>query len=472
MTNLPATLALSPLETAWMSLRSSGPFVTRNTPRYDSGSMMFYLSVEHDVTNQERASLALPNASDLLDAFLVQVKGDVDTRKDYGTMSLSGPTNREDVLSIVAHHYLDACERLFHTGLMDTITSDRSEPDESRRRALQCLALVCHPDLGNAKNKRYLTPDTFIAAVQKQEANKAPLQFIVPSFPFKDQNPFRTSSNPDHVDLGEVALLIRLHALALAIAQIYPYGVEWIIVCDGVVYADFLGVPRGAAIRYRERLREWRNRLNLQRTVHILDFEEVIKRAGPCALSIDGAAPRSAQFPEVFSTVLSSIETTLLAGGAKQEALAKMTVFARGMAWNINTHDLLAQYGPDALWTALTTDGSTSTAPAPLLDELQRRSWKAALQYGSFNLAAKLVSVLDYVFPGAIRATVHAKRDQVAIPCLGEVYPWNGVAFVRAGEMTPRSVETRALYEIREEPVASSYFVGDEAPFFFRYTGV
>jgi hypothetical protein len=45
-----------------------------------------------------------------------------------------------------------------------------------------------------------------------------------PAFPFKDQNPFRTSCNASHWDIG--GLIVRLHCIALGLDQLHPYDGE------------------------------------------------------------------------------------------------------------------------------------------------------------------------------------------------------------------------------------------------------
>jgi hypothetical protein len=44
---------------------------------------------------------------------------------------------------------------------------------------------------------------------------RLPIQLVLPAFPFKDQNPFRTSCNASHWGIGEAALIVRLHCIAL-----------------------------------------------------------------------------------------------------------------------------------------------------------------------------------------------------------------------------------------------------------------
>ena len=148
---------------------------------------------------------------------------------------------------VVIYQYLERCEACVYGGLIDSIVQDRTRTD-----AEKILALLSHHLLGNRDNKRYLSADVLSPVIENLRRSKLPLQFVLPSFPFKDQNPFRAAAKASHVDLGEIGLLIRLHTLALALDQVYPFGVEWIIVCDGHVYAPIFGIPPDAITAYQK----------------------------------------------------------------------------------------------------------------------------------------------------------------------------------------------------------------------------
>jgi hypothetical protein len=52
---------------------------------------------------------------------------------------------------------------------------------------------------------------------------------------------------------------------------------------------------------------------------------------------------------------------------------------------------------------------------------------------------------------------------------LGALYPWNGTATLRPGQVGPKSISTRALYEILDDSRARPLHVlGERAPFIYQ----
>ena len=143
---------------------------------------------------------------------------------------------------------------LVHGGLVDALIRDAGT-----RMADRIYALLTNPLLGNKENARYLNKNLFSSILDPLIETQSRIRFIVPSFPFKDQNPLRAELSPNNVDLGEIALLIRLYTLSIAIFQVHPFGADWIIVSDGLLYAPTLYVDEDKAASYMLRLIEYRN---------------------------------------------------------------------------------------------------------------------------------------------------------------------------------------------------------------------
>ena len=118
-------------------------------------------------------------------------------------------------------------------------------------------------------------------------------------------------------------MLIRLHTLALAIWQIYSFGAEWIIISDGISYASIFEIPIPKARYYQTRLRDYRNRLNLQETVHIIDLSEMTSRLTDTA---------DLGFEAVFRNILHILEQ-LDNNGSISKTLRTLV---HGIQWNIN----------------------------------------------------------------------------------------------------------------------------------------
>lgn len=315
------------------------------------------------------------------------------------------------------------------------------------------------PFLGNKANRGFLNEQTFASQIGPSIRDHQRLQFLLPAFPFKDQNLFRTEAQPEHIDLGEIALLIRLHALALAFFQFHPFGADWIVLADGASYAHALGVDVKQAHEYRENLRNWRNALNLQGTVSILDLDEVAKKA-------DGVANRG-RFDAMLEHIKRALSRLRTPNEAMQQAFA---VLMRGMAWNLATRSYDTRHARREIWQAVTQFGADGVRYDPLSSEIRERSEIAALHYGAYNLTLRWLEIADRMFPNAIRATVHPKANQVAVPSLGDVYPWNGVPIVRGSTFAVNEVSVQAWYRARAD---SPNLVGlcerdGEAPMYYQ----
>jgi hypothetical protein len=277
--------------------------------------------------------------------------------------------------------------------------------------------------LGNPANRRFISLAEFAARIGPSIKETKRLQFILPGFPFKDQNVFRTEAPPDHVDLGDIALLIRLHVLALAFFQIHPFGADWIVLSDGTAYAEALGVEPRQAVSYREKLLDKRNELNLQGTVTILDLDEVAKHS-------DGE-----HFKGRFQNRVIEIQSSLSRLIASLEEIRHtFAVLVRGISWNLATRHYAERFAREEIWQAVTSIGGDSPrGSSALTREIYERGRKAALYYSAYNLALRWHGIPQRVFPSALRATVHPKAGQVAVPSLGPVYPWNGIPIVLKG---------------------------------------
>jgi hypothetical protein len=271
---------------------------------------------------------------------------------------------------------------------------------------------------------------------------------VLPAFPFKDQNPFRTASSAAHWDIGEIALLIRLHCIALALNQIHPYDAEWLVVSDGTVYAQMFELKTDQASEYLQGLREQRNALNLQATVHFIDLKRVIDRTEQCfVLELLGETHRGLnRILDAVSRCYNDLYST------DDDVKGLFDGLARSMVWNLNTRTDVQRSGMSGLWRAMNEQCTRlSAADRALREQLSERARSVAIAYASFNVALGLCEFWPAVFPFGLRATVHGKPGQVAIPKLGRGDPWNAVGVLAPGLLGPRSVRTRPLWALSND---------------------
>lgn len=271
--------------------------------------------------------------------------------------------------------------------------------------------------LGNSRNRTLIDLATIDAKLRLAQAAQSPLSLVLPAFPFKNRNIFRSGTDASRVELGEIVLLMRLWALATLIADIHPFGAKWIIASDGIVYHEAFGVPRDEAVGYREKLRRWRSRLGMDATIELLELTDLLK-----------AMPS-------FADLHMGIEKRLRALGMASEVLReRIPVLARGMRKRMDLGAEVEGYGVESTWRALNEgwpDAELSANEGELRRALTERSMDAAMKYVSFNLAMRRAGLYQKLFPEAIRATVHPKPGQVAIPRIGTADPWSGVTLCR-----------------------------------------
>ncbi|KAM7187445.1 pyoverdine dityrosine biosynthesis [Naviculisporaceae sp. PSN 640] len=96
--------------------------------------------------------------------------------------------------------------------------------------------------------------DTFLPMIYQMVLAHDPIRMSLPAFPFKSPN------TADKVlgrlpDTGEEIALAHLNGICLAIGDIYEPGARLVIVSDGLVYNDLLGVPDREVWAYGEALR-------------------------------------------------------------------------------------------------------------------------------------------------------------------------------------------------------------------------
>ena len=409
----------------------------QRTERFDQISCLLYSPVEYiaeDVSSLFTDSL--PDDEWIVGAFLQFVKGEFGSSVHRLRPESFDPIETiTDASFDVAQKYLEKCEaELVYGGILQNIIARHHGSIEDA-----LYEVITAPLLGNPANLRYLDPEFFTSSIAPPIKQQSRLQFIIPSFPFKDQNIFRTEVPPDHVDLGEIALMIRLHTLSLAFFQIHPFGADWIILADGVSYAEVLGIGSNDAIKYRENLRDIRNRLNLQGTVSILDLDQLASYS-------DGD-----QYIGRFDNTVKAIAKRLKQlTKIRVDVEQSFSVLVRGIIWNLSTRCYEEKFSRDEIWLSVTSSDNISTRENnALAREIYERGVEAALYYGSYNIALRYYKIPQSIFPQSFRATVHPKHGQFAVPSLGDVHPWNGIPVVLNGTFRANDIMTAPWYALR-----------------------
>jgi hypothetical protein len=434
-------------ESAWSDCPKGYAIFQRRVQRYDRAAGMFYAPAEYAFAPVQPTE-DLPSQDWVSNALSSFVRGefsdDLSPAKPF-----SGFPSIEDAIATgrEPERFLECCEeelvygKYFQEFLFKVDDEVIEGITDEVIKALYFI--VADEKLGNKKNRNNVDPLKFQENLMPILAKRHRIQFVMPAFPFKDQNPFRTESPPGAVDLGEIALMIRLHALALAMYQVHPQGSDWILVSDGEVYSGIFGIEQSDARKYRERLREWRDVLNLQGTVSVVDLGELAQRINGIPSDLGNVG--------IFDSVCTRIREAV--SGLNSEAdpgiIHQLKILKRGMTWNLNLREYQGRVSDEELWLiakAAPTESIASQVGRDISTEVQARALEAALSYAAFNLALRYLDAFQNYLPGTMRATIHPKKGQIAVPSLGTCFPWNGIPVVN-GAVRHDNIDVMPLSE-------------------------
>lgn len=327
-----------------------------------------------------------------------------------------------------------------------TVELPKDNSDEAMAEAI--YKLLCHPKIGSSKNAGNIDKNEFVSKIVPFIQQQKRLYFILPSFPFKDQNRFRVPFNADTVDFSEVAFLMRVHNVIQSLYQVHPFGADAIILSDGRLYQDIFGVDSEAVEEYQRRLKYYRNKLNIAGDISIIDLKELIERADE-----NGEITRIMQYIEnwIRKNYISENEFLTL---------------VQGMKWNMNSRVFLADLSDEEAWNVIKMDrGKVEEGLAPAWDQYHILAIEAAIKYAAVNMMLKWTNLLQSFFPEAIRCTVHPKKGQVA---LAMNYAWNGIAWSEKWPKSFQDISSVPFYQLAKySNIKKVILKGEGYPCFF-----
>lgn len=339
-------------------------------------------------------------------------------------------------------------ESFLHNSEWENFLKLELPKDDSYTEMARCIyGLLCNPQIGSSKNATNNDKDTFISRVLPLLEQKKRLLFILPGFPFKDQNRFRVPYDASCVDFSEISFLIRLHNLIQALYQVHPFGAEALVLSDGRLYQDIFYIDSKDVEDYQWRLHDFRNKLNIQGDVSIIDLKNLIERADESG--------------EV-SKIIECIEE-VISNHFKREDFFQGLV--QGMKWNLNSRKLLEDYCDVDAWSIIRC--SRNDIKEDLLvawDWYHKLAEEAATKYAATNLMLKWTNLLQKFFPESIRCTVHPKENQFA---LAMNYAWNGVAWSGKWPGNIKDISTVPFYTLEEQKIKLVRFRSNHYPCFF-----
>lgn len=321
--------------------------------------------------------------------------------------------------------------------------------DDTDVEMANCIySLLCNPQIGSSKNAINNDKEAFINQILPLLEQKKRLLFILPGFPFKDQNKFRVPYDASCVDFSEMSFLIRLHNLIQALYQVHPFGAEALVLSDGRIYQDIFCIDSKDVEEYQWRLHDYRNKLNIQGGVSVIDLKDLVDRADE-----NGE----------ITTIIKYIEKVIYDNFVTDEIFLGLI---QGMKWNLNSRKILKDYSNIDSWNIIKNMRRDMSGDLlDVWDKYHDLAQSAAVRYAAINLTLKWTDLIHKFFPESIRCTVHPKKNQFA---LAMSYAWNGVAWSEKWPKSLKNISTVPFYSLGEQnKVKLARFQSTKYPCFF-----
>ncbi|OQD64464.1 hypothetical protein PENPOL_c007G07631 [Penicillium polonicum] len=310
-------------------------------------------------------------------------------------------------------------------------------PDEVPQKVVEVLKRFCLHSSKDGHQKN--TGRVFESVSEKLKVNitaNQPITMVLPAFPWK-------SPNQDKVlgygaDLGEEMGLAKLNHLCEEISKVYPYGARLILICDGPVYNDLVGVPDDEYYDYGTELRK----IAQKKHFSCIQFTRLMNLLGLG----DGEKIPKADYLRLVSTC--------------REKLMSPTYF--DPTFDVD-HELRTNPDTEATYQSyfsrISEDLKWAKGFDPLVaaDPTLYATEVSKMAKTMINRLIAYEAVINATLGKYIRLSIHPSlgRNKISIPLLrqGDMFgdmPWHAsVVVLSNGEIkTGRSREFRELYEV------------------------
>lgn len=260
-------------------------------------------------------------------------------------------------------------------------------------------------------------PTSLATTVSAALAAGRPVEFVLPSFPFKIPNAAKVEHRvPDY---AELLCLQRLYEIVEVVRELTDAEARFHIVSDGAIYSDLCGVKYSEYSTYYAMVADFIAGMGAARELHLVD------------MVADVIGDRSASFERERR----ELAPMLRSWWDERRHDDRVRYLIRNMAGNIDL-------GPET--TALTRasvygggfmseDGAAqvSQASEEFVKHVHARAEEAAFDFTLLLTTLRRTDMLTRRHPHAIRATVHPKPGQWGIHLVNQesrTFPWQGVA--------------------------------------------
>lgn len=436
------------IERYWASFW--GPFSLKRerTIAYANNSNMSFLPMRYSLERFELED-SMPDDDWILSAFLALVRTEFSEKHAKLSPKWPGTINKTITVS---EDFLQS----FTKASDNAVSITEIHPLDNSPRAISgsVYDLLCDPRIGDKKNKQNNDKEHFIDELVSEVENRNRLLFVIPGFPFKDQNRFRVPFSSDTPDLAEISFMLRLYRLTQSIYQVHPYGADVVVLTDGELYHSIFNVDKIDVENYSKRMINYRNKLNLQATVSFISLKDLIERSSETAIAERMIKHIMHRLSELISDSSDDIKHAF-------------DVLKQGMKWNYNSRKL--DIKNDAVcWRLLCQNiDDVSDSEREIWESFDKKASEIAIYYAAVNLMLKRTDLIRLFFPEAIRGTVHPKPGQFALAGSAS-YAWNGVAWSEKWPSNIDDIKVRSYMEVIDtEPVNQVLFEHTLEPLFF-----
>jgi len=341
-------------------------------------------------------------------------------------------------------------------GLIDTIVNRLDRQETVHDKVFEIMRSKRFR-AGTVKQMRFEeNRELFRPTVQAHVDAGTPLEFVLPSFPFKHRNPVKVGRRSP--DMAELLCLCQLREICLALGRVHEPGARFLIICDGLVYREMFGVTRHEALAYRERVKEMIVQLGFGDTLGVADMEDLVESRR-----------------ELFDFVEERLRPVFTEWwSANPEDLRRASLISASAA-NVNTsesvtHDLVQMATKDAV---LGPDGqNTLDNFETIREQTVDRAERGAFEFALFLYVLREIDLVGSCYPGAVRATVHPKPGQWGLHLVNpesRVFPWQGVAYLNERGRWRMKYE----FDVIRQSARPVHVGGDDElfPFYYEHRG-
>lgn len=428
--------AHSKIERCWE--RFDGPF---SLNRKRTVNFSVYEGMSHSplryYLNQFELSAELPSTEFISEHLNNLIKVEFSNNPSAQNYNFNKHPQVKKTTSLSEEEFLDFIKKSEWPQRISLPIIDENSPEQI---AGAIFDILCNSKIGNYKNKINNSKEEFIQQLIPKILDKERIMFVLLGFPFKDQNRFRVPYDADNIDFSEISLMLRLFSLTQTIYQVHPYGVDIVVLTDGGLYKDIFEIENSLVDSYFQKLKHYRNKLNLQGAISFIPLNSLIDRAS-------NSINLNQQIKHIENTIVELLELN------KNGISEQFEILLQGIKWNMNNSisifDNLTE--TEVLSIIKSQRNEVESNLYKIWDEYNDLAKNASIRYAAINIIMKYHDLINNFFPESIRSTVHPKKGQFGLTSSQNSFPWNGVAYSKDWPNNTDDIRCVPYYSLCDE---------------------